>query len=210
MNYHFEYSGPMTEEFGIIFGAVYGVMILISALISIAFYVLRSYGMYTVAKRRGLTNPWLIWIPVAGNWIIGSISDQYRYLVKEEIKSKRKLLLGFSVGNAVLNIIALIVAVVLAGTLIVSEGRMSDGEMAAAMMGPALTVLILAGILSVSKIVEYVLRQMCMYDLYRSCDPGNATAYLVLGILFGILEPIFLVAVRKKEDGMPPRRIRVE
>lgn len=210
MNYHFEYSGPMTEEFGIIFGAVYGVMILISALISIAFYVLRSYGLYTVAKRRGLTNPWLIWIPVAGNWIIGSISDQYRYLVKEEIKSKRKLLLGFSVGNAVLNIIALIVAVVMAGTLIVSEGRMSDGEMAAAMMGPVLTVLILAGILSVTKIVEYVLRQMCMYDLYRSCDPGNATAYLVLGILFGILEPIFLVAVRTKEDGMPPRRIRVE
>ena len=200
----------MTEEFGIIFGAVYGVMILISALISIAFYVLRSYGLYTVAKRRGLTNPWLIWIPVAGNWIIGSISDQYRYLVKEEIKSKRKLLLGFSVGNAVLNIIALIVAVVMAGTLIVSEDRMSDGEMAAAMMGPVLTVLILAGILSVTKIVEYVLRQMCMYDLYRSCDPGNATAYLALGILFGILEPIFLVAVRKKEDGMPPRRIRVE
>ena len=58
------------------------------------------------------------------------------------------------------------------------------------------------------KLVEYVLRQMCMYDLYRSCDPGNATAYLVLGILFSILEPIFLIALRKRDSGLPPRRVQ--
>ena len=206
MNFHFNYSRPMDDEFGMIFGVVYMVVLFFSLLLSLTLFVLRAFSLYTIAKRRGLRNPWLVWIPVANRWMIGSFSDQYRYLVKGEIKNKRKYLLGFAVGNVTLGMIAAIVCAVLAGRLIVSDGSLSDGQMAAMVMGPAISVLTVSAVLAVTKLVEYVLRQVCMYDLYRTCDPGNAVAYLVLGILFSVLEPIFLICIRKKDGGLPPRR----
>lgn len=206
MNFHFNYSGPMDDEFGMIFGMVYVVVLCFSLLLSLTLLVLRAFSMYTIAKRRGLRNPWLVWIPIANRWMIGSFSDQYRYLVKGEIKNKRKYLLGFAVGNVMLGMIAAIVCAVLAGRLIVSGGSLSDGQMATMVVGPAISVLAVSAVLAVTRLVEYVLRQVCMYDLYRSCDPGNAVAYLVLGILFFVLEPIFLICVRKKDGGLPPRR----
>ena len=33
-------------------------------LLSIAGYVLTALALYTIARRRGLRNPWLAWIPV--------------------------------------------------------------------------------------------------------------------------------------------------
>ena len=66
-------------------------------LLSIAGYVLTALALYTIARRRGLKNPWLAWIPVADCWLLGSLSDQYRYVVKGEHKSKRKILLFFRI-----------------------------------------------------------------------------------------------------------------
>ncbi len=51
-----------------------------------------------------------------------------------------------------------------------------------------------------------VIRFMALYDVYRSMDPGNATVFLVLSILFGVTEPFFLFFCRNKDNGMPPRR----
>ena len=61
-------------------------------------YVFQSLGMYTIAKRRGIHNPWLAWVPVGSSWLLGSISDQYHYVVKGEERSKRKVLLGLQIG----------------------------------------------------------------------------------------------------------------
>lgn len=47
-------------------------------LLSIAMYVLQALGMYAIAKRRGIKNPWLAWIPIGSVWILGSISDDFR------------------------------------------------------------------------------------------------------------------------------------
>lgn len=206
MEFNFNYSGPMDEDFWMIFAAIYGVVLLIGLLTALAVYLVRAFALYTIAKRRALDKAWLVWVPVAESWIIGSLSDQYQYLVRGENKVKRKLLLGLAAGSSALSVSTMVVAVVMAVTLAISGAGMSHGQMASSMMTPVIAVLVLSGILGVIKIVEYVLRQVCMYDLYRSCDPGNSVAYLVLGILFSVLEPIFLIALRKKDDGLPPRR----
>ena len=72
-----------------------------SMAMGIAAYVLTALAYYTVANRRGLKNAWLAWIPVANLWLLGSISDQYRYVVKGEYKSKRKILLGLGIASGV-------------------------------------------------------------------------------------------------------------
>ena len=204
--YSFNFDSPMDDSFWMIFGGIYVFALVIGALFGIAVYVMRSIGVYTIAKRRGLSSPWLVWIPVGFEWIIGSVSDQYQYVVKGEVKEKRKLLLGLSLGNISLQFVALIVAIVMLSRLIIAGDGISDGQMASIIMGPLLAVMIIWLVVVVLSIVVFVFRCICMYDLYRSCDPNNAIAYLVLGILFSILEPIFLLVIRKKDGGMPPRR----
>lgn len=36
----------------------------LTQILSLAAYVLTAYSLYTIAKRRGISNPWLAWIPV--------------------------------------------------------------------------------------------------------------------------------------------------
>ena len=56
------------------------------------------------------------------------------------------------------------------------------------------------------EIAAYVLRCICKYDLYRSCEPSSAVLYLVLGILFSLCDAVFLWLCRNKDQGMPPRK----
>jgi len=51
-----------------------------------------------------------------------------------------------------------------------------------------------------------VIHYMALYDLYRSCEPGNGLLYLLLTIFVGWLTPILMMICRKKDGGMPPRK----
>jgi hypothetical protein len=44
---------------------------LLFTVIGLAFYVLKSIGLYTLANNRGIENSWLAWIPVADLYIMG-------------------------------------------------------------------------------------------------------------------------------------------
>ena len=81
-------------------------------ILGIAAYILRSIGLYSIAKRRGIANPWLAWIPVAWVWVLGSISDQFRYVTKAQVKSKRKVLLITSIIYTVLALVMIVLLVV--------------------------------------------------------------------------------------------------
>ena len=89
----------------------------ISSLWGIAMYVLTALGLYTMAKRRAINKAWLAWIPVVNCWLIGCISDQYRYVVKGQIKSKRKSLLTLTIIQ-----MALVLAFVAAMTVTIICG----------------------------------------------------------------------------------------
>lgn len=209
--YGFDESALMDEEFLSLILGIYGVVLVFSLILGIACYILSALSVQQIARRRGLSNPWLAWLPVGSEWIIGSISDQYRYLVKGEVRNKRKALLGLSLTNLLSCVVTIVFAVALViQTVVIAEQSMnqtlSDGAMASMLLAPTMGMTAAGCILSVVSIVLLVFRHMAMYDLYRSCDPNNAVAYLVLGILFRFLEPIFLMIVRKKDNGMPPRR----
>ena len=73
-----------------------------TGLFGVAAYILTALAIYTISRRRGLSKPWLAWIPVVNCWLLGSLSDQYRYVVKGENKSKRKWLIILHILKAVL------------------------------------------------------------------------------------------------------------
>lgn len=199
----------MNSAFEEIFGtlALAVVNLLASSAFSIAAYILTALALYTIAKRRGLHNPWLAWIPVANMWLLGSISDQYRYVVKNQVKSKRKVLLVLYLILTVLTVTVLVLAVgitVKLGTGML-EGYSEEYLFRSSMRTFFTVVALMVPIFGVS-IASLVVRYMALYDLYQSLEPQNCVMYLVLSIVFSVTEPFFLFFNRKKDLGMPPRR----
>lgn len=176
-------------------------------LLSIASYVLTALALYTIARRRGLKNPWLAWIPVADCWLLGSLSDQYRYVVDGQHKSKRKILLIFRILTAVMwvSLIGLLIKLCFHAVGSVFWGTMSD-EQIFQILHQSLNLLVMCLPLIGISIAYAVFRYMALYDIYKSLDPANCVLFLVLSILFGVTEPFFLFFSRNKDDGMPPRK----
>ena len=178
-----------------------------SSLLGIATYVLSSLGLYTLASRRGIAKAWLSWVPVLNVWIIGSLSDQYRYVVKGQYKSKRKTLLILNLINAVVALILLIVAVGV--TVELTTGAIygvRGNELWNSVLGSALGATGLALTMGGISIAAAVIRYMALYDIYVSMDPANSVLFLVLSIIFNVTEPFFLFFNRDKDNGMPPKK----
>ena len=180
-----------------IFLAIYLLIMFFVTAFYVVCYILHSLGLYTIASRRGIRHSWLAWLPVGNVWILGSIADQYQYVAKGKIKSRRKLLLGLNIGliaAATGWIVALLVIAIM------SEGAVG-GVLAA-------VLIILLGYLAflIMAVVTLVYQYICCYDLYNSCNPGNAVLFLVLSIIFPVTLPFFVFACRKKDLGMPPRK----
>ena len=200
----YDYYDPWSEIDGSavagVAGVVLGIFLIVMLLImvlGVAMYVLSSLGMYKIAQRRGIRNPWLSWIPVGNMWILGCISDQYQYLVKGKIRNRRKVLIGLEVATAVSYFLYAVAQVVTA----LSFGA-ADVPMAVVAV---LYVVMNAGLSIVLMVFSYI----AYYDLFVSCDPGHAEVYLVLSILFNITMPFFLFACRNKDGGMPPRKAEI-
>ena len=181
----------------------------ISSLVSLAAYVFSALAIYTIAQRRGIKKAWLAWLPIVNVWILGSISDQYRYVVKGEVKNKRKILLTVSILNTVFSIVAfvrLIVSIVLMFTGAAQDvNEMDIIRQLLSSLAFYIPVLILG-------IVGLVVQIMALYDVYTSCDPANNVLYLVLSIIpiiNPITKPLFLFLCRNQDGGMPPRRENV-
>ena len=180
----------------------------ISSLWGIAMYVLTSLGLYTIAKRRAISKAWLAWIPVVNCWLIGCISDQYRYVVKGQVKSKRKSLLTLTIVQMalVLAFVAALTVTIVCGVN-VSMAVTGYSRVLESIMVPAIVTLgLLLPIIGVG-IAKMVVYYMAMYDLYTTCSPENNVLFLVLSIVFRVTEPFFIFFNRKNDKGMPPRRV---
>ena len=178
-----------------------------SVLLGIASYVLTSMALYSLASRRGIGKAWLSWVPILNVWIVGSLSDQYRYVVKGQCKSKRKILLILKLVSVIF-----VQAVVIAGGFLVADVvrtmmygiRMEAllSQILGPMLGIAGLVLPMFGLAIASAVIYF----MALYDVFQSMDPANGVMFLVLSILFPVTEPFFLFFNREKDKGMPPRK----
>ncbi len=163
-----------------------------TVLLGVASYVLTALALYTIAKRRGVQYPWMAWVPVVNCWLLGSLSDQYQYLVKRRHTNRRRTLLALDILKCVLTVIVTVLAMLMVF-------RTAVGMLVARLIS---CLALLAGVCIARAVILY----MALYDVYRSADPQNAVLYLVLSICVSVTKPFFLFFNREKEDGMPPRK----
>ena len=52
--------------------------IAVSAVIGIAIYLLESISVYKMAKSAEIKNPWLAFVPVANDWVFGTLAEKYK------------------------------------------------------------------------------------------------------------------------------------
>lgn len=178
--------------------AIYLVFCFVILGLSLVQYIFQSLGLYTIAKRRGISKPWLAWVPVGNVWIMGCISDQYQYVARGLNKNKRTLLMWLNVIMVVL--LGLYTAFMV--TMIIAQ---ENGDH---MMTGALGIMLLALVMFAVSVWYSILVYMAQFDLFRSAEPDNAVLYLVLSILIGgIVNAILVFICRNKDGGMPPRRV---
>lgn len=195
------------EEFGALVTIIDLITSAFSFLLSVGTYVLTALGLYTIAQRRGINKPWLAWIPVVNVWTLGCISDQYRYVVKGEKKSKRKVLIGLNIAQAVCVLVFFVLMIVMIVDMVgMATTNPSEQEVITAVLGSMGGVLLMIIPISAISLTTAIITYMALYDVYTSCDPRNNVTFLVLSILFSITQPFFIFFSRKKDLGMPPRR----
>lgn len=200
MSYRYEYTFSTLEElFSSPVGvAVVGIILFFLAAV-IVLYVFQSLSLYAIARRRGIAHPGLAWVPVAYSWILGSISDQYQYVVRGKVRNFRKLLLILGIVSFFLSGAGVLS---LANFLAVHHAFQSEFYF----LGSGLAQAAAATVAGLAAAALAVFQYISLYDLYQSCNPRNSVVFLVLSAVFPVLIPFFLFADRKKERGMPPRR----
>lgn len=195
-------------------------------LANLAVYIFTGLGLYTIAKRRGIHNPWLAWVPFANMWLLGTISDHYQSVANGKVRRRRVVLLVTRILMILVAVAVLVLCFVMfarmfaVGIEIFGDAftNLEDLESMEAMMneaqaqklmssiaGPAVGMVLLALVLLPIGIVYLVFWCLALHDVYKSCEPDNATLYLVLSIFLSICVPIFLMVCRHKDGGMPVR-----
>jgi hypothetical protein len=195
-----------------------------SSMVGLAGYILLALGLYTIAKRRGIRNPWLAWIPLGQSWMMGCVSDQYQYVAQGRQKSKRKIILWLEIATAILLAITIILlfiawidilpyvdldALAQYGEEYFNQDlfeNLSDAErmqIASSMMRAVLPSFLLMG----AAVALTVIRYMALYDLYRSCEPSSAGINTAVSIFLGSIAMGILVLLNRSKDfGMKPRQ----
>ena len=174
--------------------------------LGIAAYVLTALAVSCISCRRELRRPWLAWVPVLNCWLLGSLSDQYQYVVKGENRSRRRWLLWLNIAKLLLTTAVTVLGVSIAGSVLFGGFR---GNLMSRIMGPVIGIAGISLPLVSITLAYSVIYFMALYDVYRSLDPSNAVLYLVLSVLFPVTKPFFLFFNREKDGGMPPRKQKV-
>ena len=202
------YDVSSMEGFAEMFG-VSSILSMISAipgmLVSLAIYIATAIALYTIANRRGISKPWLAWIPVLNVWTLGAIADHYRLACGTK-KSRRKVLLGTNIAMSVLAVLVIVLCVAMLVSIFANADLVTGdiSEEAAIEVGLiAIGMLLICLPTMVVAVIHAVFYYIALYEVFKSCDPGNAVLYLVLSIFISICQPIFLVICRNKDGGMP-------
>ena len=175
---------------------------------SVVSYILGSKGLYAIAVRRGIKNPWMAWVPVVSNWTLGSLSDQYAQRKYGEDPNLRKKLLIFSI---ITQSGAFSVPAVGSFNLNLNFGSSNSGMSLPDIPEALQILLIVIGVLAlmlciamlVLSIIQTVYQYKAYYNLYASCRPAQAMLFLMLAI-FTPANPFLIYACRNSDEGLPP------
>ena len=180
--------------------------IAVSAVIGIAIYLLESISVYKMAKSAEIKNPWLAFIPVANDWVFGTLAEKYKK--KNGTKSARfGIILPVLEGIVLIETIALTIFTVISIKEITGyalDAVNTSSEMAPEQFMSLIPVIILYFALMAVAFAYAVVFFIALWRVYSSFDKSNATLYIVLSVIFTISVPIILFIIRNRKPEFDP------
>ncbi len=169
---------------------VAAVVWLVIMLFGLATYILSGIAMLRMAKKTGVNNGWLAFIPVGNCYILGRIADAGR--------GKRTVTRALMGGMIALAVLMVVYFVLLIGAVLSSP--MADEVplgFAIALILWALVVIVLSIVLSVFEYIAY-------YRMAKNFGGANGTAYFVGILLGGFFVPVVVVILLLILSGKTP------
>ncbi|MDD3308013.1 MAG: DUF4190 domain-containing protein [Acetobacterium sp.] len=162
--------------------SVLGIILVVSLVIGLVCYVFNALGLYTMAKNRNLDNPWLAWIPLASNYLMGELINDDVSISTWHIPYAKLFLPLMG--------LALTVVMMILGFI--------------PYLGAFIGIL-----LSLALSFYYYTAQFWLYSIY---DKDHRVLYLVLSIIFPFLGPIFIFIIRNRDayDERHPEKVIAE
>lgn len=165
---------------------------------AIANYVMISLSLYKLAQRRLINNPWLSWIPIGSDWIMGCLADEYN--ARNNLKSNwRVALLTLMLLFVGIYMVSYIVLMIWCFVMIIQSSAYPYTEPDIAQF---LVVFFSAysGLL-LSFVFAYatsICRSISILKIFESTVPEKSTKYLLLSILVPLACAICLMKCKNK------------
>lgn len=174
---------------------------LLMPLQAVVLLVLSRMGLFLLARRRGLSGAGTVWLPIGDQIMLVRLSDQYRCRFAGQTKYRKLPVIVTEMAFVVSNYLAmgwialfLMVLMLTSGTVVFALSSPGTEMMAFFLTGVVL-LLFLLGV----TILRTLINSRLMMDVYRSCQRKTAATWLILGILFPFLKPVFLFLCAKNE-----------
>ena len=191
---------------GIIVLVIFFLMLYLGLLAyAVVSYIFGSKGLYAIAVRRGIKNPWMAWVPVVSNWTLGCLSDQYHERKYGQDPNLRKKLLIFSIiTQSGLTFAPSVGSISVNFNIGDLSGEFSDVARIVLLV-LLLIMMAFAMVTLVLSIIQTVYQYKAYYNLYASCRPAQAMLFLMLAI-FTPANPFLVYACRNSDEGLPPEQ----
>lgn len=146
----------------------------------LAFYILGSLGLYSMANNTGVKDSWLAWIPGLNHYLLGSLADRYQSSV-----GKKSLFRLFLPLISVFSFMIHLPFWFFVGILYLSTTL----DISIALFFISLIGLIFT-------ILEKAIYLITFYHVMKDYEPSRAVAYTILA--FFALEEVVLFVTRNK------------
>ena len=196
----------MTDIFLLIFYLFYYLFIMAYGAYA---YIGVSLGGQRMARKVGMSNPWMFWIPCANVYALGNLADTQASLCEGKSTTYRKKMLAWTIVVACASVLTVVAMIPMMFVVISNEMMDQNGIVRVPeaytdeMAGPALFFLLALLVFFVLYIIYMVIYFKVLYRIYKLYAPDGAAGLLVLSVLVSIALPAVFLALSKREPVLP-------
>ena len=173
-------------------------------------YVFVSLGGQRMARKVGMSNPWMFWIPCANVYAMGNLADTQATLCEGKNTTYRKKMLTWTIVVACIAIVwaiafSVFIVVAAANGMLDANGDLVtlDGFDPDALIGPALFFLFSFLVLLVLSVIYLVVYYKVLYRIFKLYAPDGAVGLLILSIFVNVAVPAVFLILSGKEPALP-------
>lgn len=194
------YNYSLEEQLLRGFIMMYVFFIIIMVVAAIALYVLKSAGLYKMAKNRGMENAWAAWIPYMRVYYQGELAGTIR-IGQKNIKHPGIWMLVIPLVSGVVVSVIYVIAVLGAVTMgIIGNTHNSGFLFAGTFPGLLMVICLFVAVISIVLIAAAkVLRVFVNRGIYgQVTDENTALLHAVVGVLIPGYESVCIFIYRNK------------